>query len=157
MPVVLLSAHSLRQRRYRKAQASASSTTFSWVIFFIAVSTFTVWSLGASTCTSVSERASLITYYRSEAVYARAFASVLLLLQQLSDQLLHVLPAVVAALLLHHPHSVEPDPTHQAEEPEGGLHQAELHKARDTQRLLRLLALTAGAGQHQTEEPAAAS
>ena len=157
MPIVL-SAHSLAQRRYRKASASRTSSTFSFVIFFIAVSTFTVWSLGAATCSTPSDHQQLLAYYRTEATFAKACHSVLLLLQQISDHLHHILPAVVTALLLSQEHS---SPLHrgegQSEEVEGGGHQAELVKERSASALLHLLFLTVIDGQQQTEEAAAAS
>ena len=127
---VLLSAHSLAQRRYRKQKAEQSSSTFSWIVFFIAVSTFTVWSLGVSTCTSTADQQQLFSYYRSEANNSKSFASVLLLLQNISQQLAHILPAVIATLLLshrHHSHLQDPHPSSASRDiDEEGAHTAEV-------------------------------
>ena len=152
MPIVL-SAFSLRQRRYRKAAATRTSSTFSWVIFFIAVSTFTVWSLGASTCTTSAEHQQLLTYYRTEASFCKSFAAVLLLLQQISENIQHILPAVVTALLLSHtallPHSQSTLPL------DGSAQKAELVQAVSPKDLLKLLFLTSLGGAHTAEEAAA--
>ena len=156
MPIVL-SAHSLAQRRFRKAAASRSSTTFSFVIFLIAVSTFTVWSLGASTCSTPSEQQQLLAYYRTEATFAKACHSVLLLLQQISDHLHHILPAVVTVLLLSHDRESQLPGEGHSQEVEGGGHQAELSKERSAAELLHLLFQAQVGGQQQSEEPAAAS
>ena len=158
---VLLSAHSLAQRRYRKQRATASSSTFSWIVFFIAVSTFTVWSLGVSTCTSSADQQQLFSYYRSEANNSKSFASVLLLLQQLSRQLAHILPAVIATLLLSHRYhshlSHDPHPsTASSDIDREGAHTAEVDCLVTPQLIQLRRVLLSGNNNTQSKEAAAA-
>jgi hypothetical protein len=152
MPI-LLSSSSIKARAHRKALSTPSSSPFSFIIFFIAVSTFTVWSLGVSTCLSPSDHTQLVEYYHTEATYSSHFATVLLLLQQLSDQLTHILPAITALLLLH---SIDPHTSSHPPEPEGGYHKAELVKEQSTAQRIKLFhVLVGGGGAGQTEEAAA--
>jgi len=159
---VLLSAHSVAQRRHRKQRATASSSTFSWIVFFIAVSTFTVWSLGVSTCTSSADQQQLFNYYRSEASNSKSFASVLLLLQELSTQLAHVLPAVIATLLLSHRYhshlTGEPHPSSATRDiDEEGAHTAEVDCLETPQLIqLRRVLLLSGGNNTQSKKAAAA-
>ena len=158
---VLLSAHSLAQRRHRAQRHSTTSSAFSWIVFFIAVSTFCVWSLGVSTCTSSADQQQLFNYYRSEAHNCRSFASVLLLLQQLSTQLAHVLPAVIATLLLSHRYhshlASEPHPSSSSRDiDEAGAHTAEVDCLVTPQLVQLRRVLLSGNNNTQSEEAAAA-
>jgi hypothetical protein len=157
---VLLSSRSQRQRQYRKRQLSQQQSGFSWVIFFIAVSTFTVWSLGVSTCSSALDRQQILAYYRSEADNSAAFASVVLLLEQISAHLQQILPACIAALLLSHRHS---HLLTEAESPSSslqdsavqtaGAHSADIRRQPPVLHLLRLYSVFVTGS---TEEAAAA-
>ena len=157
---VLLSAQSLRQRQFRKRQ-SRQQSGFSWVIFFIAVSTFCVWSLGVSTCSSALEQQQILAYYRSEADNSAAFASVVLLLEQISAHLQQILPACIAALLLSHRHSHllrEQDSPFSSSQDSAlqtaGAHSADIRRQPPALHLLRLYSVFVSSS---SEEAAAAA
>lgn len=125
MPVVLSSASIRRRAQRKRNQSNQLNSGFSWVIFLIAICSFTVWSLGTALCNTQAEQSVVTNYFVSTGTYAREFASVLVLLQQLTAHLTQILPAFALYLLTSHWHYLSPSPFSIKQSIEGS-HTAEL-------------------------------